>query len=172
VTSSWFFLSTLEADCYKNETILGYVRKQLFLWAFSCVKILISHETKAMWLQYFVCSDINSCVRNSFGRRSLLEQWVRKFCVGRCWAVVTTVMNLGFLAVRRSSKDCFVTDSYNRSSGVWRRDAMPVVPDVSKASVTTRAASQDPLLAYSCHFNTSVLRVPNIATFFKFHDAA
>jgi hypothetical protein len=34
------------------------------------------------------------------------EQWVRKVCVDRCWAVVTTVMKLGFLAVRRSSKDC------------------------------------------------------------------
>lgn len=34
------------------------------------------------------------------------EQWVRKGCGDRCWAVVTTVMNLGFLAVRRSSKDC------------------------------------------------------------------
>lgn len=34
------------------------------------------------------------------------EQWVRKVCVDRCRAVVTTVMNLGFLAVRRFSKDC------------------------------------------------------------------
>jgi len=34
------------------------------------------------------------------------EQWVRKFCVDRSWAVVTTVLNLGFLAVRRFSEDC------------------------------------------------------------------